>query len=103
MGNDWYERLFEVYQGKSENKSIQNLPKVLGLDDRINCQMTASLHNKYHEVYTGTFLYQYFSWSIFCKIKFYTVVRFALIRSTFLKIKIWIEELLTTTFLKTIL
>ena len=43
------------YQGKCENKSIQNLPKFIGLGDKIICQMTASLHNKYHEVYADNF------------------------------------------------
>ena len=54
---DGYLYKFEVYQGKCENKSIQNLPKFIGLGDRIICQMTASLHNKYHKVYTDNFLY----------------------------------------------
>ena len=66
---DGYLYKFEVYQGKCENKSIQNLPKFIGLGDRIICQMTASLHNKYHEVYTDNFLYictfrTYLAWLI---------------------------------------
>ena len=43
------------YQGKCVNKSIQNLPKFIGLGDRIICQMTASLHNIYPEVYADNF------------------------------------------------
>ena len=52
---DGYLYQFKVYQGKCENKSIQNLPKFIGLGDRIICQMTGSLHNKYHVVYVDNF------------------------------------------------
>ena len=52
---DGYLYKFKVYQEKCENKSVQNLPKFIGLDDRIICQMTASLHSKYHKVYADSF------------------------------------------------
>ena len=52
---DGYLYKFKVYQGNCENKNIQNIPKFIGLGDRIICQMIASLHNKYHEVSVDNF------------------------------------------------
>ena len=52
---DGYLYEFKFYQGKCENKIIQNLPKFIGLGDSTIYQMTASLHNKYHEVYGDNF------------------------------------------------
>ena len=51
---DGYLFKFKVYQGKCENKSIQNLPKFIGLGDRIICQMTASVHDKHQFFYICT-------------------------------------------------
>ena len=52
---DGYLYKFKVYQGKCENKSIQNSLKFIGLGDRIICQMTVSLHYKHYEVYADNF------------------------------------------------
>ena len=52
---DGYLYKFKVYQVKCENKSIQNLPKFIGLGNRIIWQMIVSLHNKYHKIYADNF------------------------------------------------
>ena len=84
---DGYLYKFQVYQGKCENKSIQNLPKFIGLGDRIICQMTVSLHKKYYEVYAANF-FTYVPLMVCLSSNKLLVVQFALISGKIISLSI---------------
>ena len=84
---DGYLYKIEVCQGKCENKSIQNLPKFIGLGARIICQMTASLHKKYHEVYAANF-FTYVPLMVCLSSNKLLVVQFALISGKIISLSI---------------